>query len=451
MRMEFDLKLQQTQKLIMTPELKQAIEILQLNALELNELIQQELENNPLLEREEVEEDIYVVDVKELAKSIREMEERMYYGDSDDEEMDEFNYENFVSAKPALSDHLLFQLHITPVPTRIRKICEYIIFSLTPSGYLKEDVREIAQMLECTEEEVLEALAVVQSFDPPGVGARNLQECLKLQLLAQGNYKGIIKDLVENHLEDIAEGRYSYLAKLYNVSAKEVQKAVDAIKKLNPKPGSVFAPEAEGYIVPDVEVIKRDGEYLVLVNDSNIPRLRINSYYYSILESSDEEAKKYITSKLQSAMWLIKSIESRKETLYKVVKTIVDLQKEFLDKGINYLKPLTQKQVADILGIHESTVSRAINGKYVQTPRGTFELKFFFQSGLPSKNGKEFSAETVKNLIKKLIEEEDPANPLSDQKIAEILREKNINISRRTVAKYREECNIPSTLKRKRY
>ncbi|TCO61768.1 sigma-54-like protein [Caldanaerobacter subterraneus] len=167
MRMEFDLKLQQTQKLIMTPELKQAIEILQLNALELNELIQQELENNPLLEREEVEEDIYVVDVKELAKSIREMEERMYYGDSDDEEMDEFNYENFVSAKPALSDHLLFQLHITPVPTRIRKICEYIIFSLTPSGYLKEDVREIAQMLECTEEEVLEALAVVQSFDPP--------------------------------------------------------------------------------------------------------------------------------------------------------------------------------------------------------------------------------------------------------------------------------------------
>ncbi|TCO61769.1 RNA polymerase sigma-54 factor [Caldanaerobacter subterraneus] len=235
------------------------------------------------------------------------------------------------------------------------------------------------------------------------------------------------------------------------MSAKEVQKAVDAIKKLNPKPGSVFAPEAEGYIVPDVEVIKRDGEYLVLVNDSNIPRLRINSYYYSILESSDEEAKKYITSKLQSAMWLIKSIESRKETLYKVVKTIVDLQKEFLDKGINYLKPLTQKQVADILGIHESTVSRAINGKYVQTPRGTFELKFFFQSGLPSKNGKEFSAETVKNLIKKLIEEEDPANPLSDQKIAEILREKNINISRRTVAKYREECNIPSTLKRKRY
>jgi len=320
MRMEFDLKLQQTQKLIMTPELKQAIEILQLNALELNELIQQELENNPLLEREEVEEDIYVVDVKELAKSIREMEERMYYGDSDDEEMDEFNYENFVSAKPGLSDHLLFQLHITPVPTRIRKICEYIIFSLTPSGYLKEDVREIAQMLECTEEEVLEALTVVQSFDPPGVGARSLQECLRLQLISQGNYKGIIKELVEKHLEDIAEGRYSYLAKLYNVSAKEVQKAVDAIKKLNPKPGSVFAPEAEGYIVPDVEVIKRDGEYLVLVNDSNIPRLRINSYYYSILESSDEEAKKYITSKLQSAMWLIKSIESRKETLYKCCK-----------------------------------------------------------------------------------------------------------------------------------
>jgi RNA polymerase sigma-54 factor len=451
MKMEFDLRLQQTQKLIMTPELKQAIEILQLNALELNELVQQELETNPLLEREEFEEEMYSFDLKELVRNVREIEERFYYGDSDDEEIDEISYENFLSKKPTLSDHLLSQLYITPVPVRIRKICEYIIFSLTPSGYLKEEVGEIAQILGCTEEEVLEALAVVQSFDPPGVGARNLKECLRLQLISRGNYRGLVKEFVEKHLEDIADGKYSYLAKLYNVSVKEIQRAVDLIKRLNPKPGSAFSEESEGYIVPDVEVIKRDGEYVVLINDSNIPRLRINSYYYSILESSDEDAKKYITNKLQSAIWLIKSIESRKETLYKVVKAIVDVQREFLDKGINYLKPLTQKQIADIVGIHESTVSRAINGKYVGTPRGTFELKFFFQSGFVGQNGREFSAETVKNLIKKLIEEEDPANPLSDQKIAEILKEKNINISRRTVAKYREECNIPSILKRKRY
>ncbi|ABY94389.1 RNA polymerase, sigma 54 subunit, RpoN/SigL [Thermoanaerobacter thermohydrosulfuricus] len=454
MRMEFDLKLQQTQKLIMTPELKQAIEILQLNSLELNALIEQELETNPLLEKEEViEEDIYESnDFTELAKYIRETEERMYYDDSDDEEIEEVNYENFVSTKPSLTDHLLFQLHITPVSPKIQKICEYIIFSLSPSGYLREDIKDIAEILECTEEEVLEGLSIVQSFDPPGIAARNLQECLKLQLLAQDSYKGIVKELVDYHLEEIAEGKYSYLAKLYNISLKEVQQAVDFIKKLNPKPGSSFSSTADvRYIVPDVEVIKREGEYFVIVNDSVTPKLKINNYYHSILNSHDEEAKKYINSKLQSAMWLIKSLESRKETLYKVVKAIVELQRDFLDKGINYLKPMTQKQIADIVGIHESTVSRAINGKYVATPRGLFELKFFFQSGISNKNGNEFSAETIKNLIKKLIEEEDPTNPLSDQKIADILKEKNINISRRTVAKYREECNIPSTIKRRRY
>ncbi|MEQ6359773.1 RNA polymerase factor sigma-54 [Thermoanaerobacter thermohydrosulfuricus] len=405
MRMEFDLKLQQTQKLIMTPELKQAIEILQLNSLELNALIEQELETNPLLEKEEViEEDIYESnDFTELAKYIRETEERMYYDNSDDEEIEEVNYENFVSTKPSLTDHLLFQLHITPVSPKIQKICEYIIFSLSPSGYLREDIKDIAEILECTEEEVLEGLSIVQSFDPPGIAARNLQECLKLQLLAQDSYKGIVKELVDYHLEEIAEGKYSYLAKLYNISLKEVQQAVDFIKKLNPKPGSSFSSTADvRYIVPDVEVIKREGEYFVIVNDSVTPKLKINNYYHSILNSHDEEAKKYINSKLQSAMWLIKSLESRKETLYKVVKAIVELQRDFLDKGINYLKPMTQKQIADIVGIHESTVSRAINGKYVATPRGLFELKFFFQSGISNKNGNEFSAETIKNLIKKI-------------------------------------------------
>jgi RNA polymerase sigma-54 factor len=452
--MEFELKLQQAQKLIMTPELKQAIEILQLNSLELNALIEQELETNPLLEKEETseEEDAYEYDLYELSKYIRETEEKMYYDDSDDEEIEEVNYENFVSPKSSLSDHLLFQLHITPVPPKIQKICEYIIFSLSPSGYLREDIKDIAEILECSEEEVLDGLSVVQSFDPPGIAARNLQECLKLQLLAQDSYKGIVKKLVDYHLEEIAEGKYSYLAKLYNISLKEVQQAVDFIKKLNPKPGNSFSSTTDvGYIIPDVEVIKREGEYFVIVNDSVTPKLKINNYYHSILNSHDEEAKKYINSKLQSAMWLIKSLESRKETLYKVVKAIVELQRDFLDKGINYLKPMTQKQIADIVGIHESTVSRAINGKYVATPRGLFEIKFFFQSGISNRNGNEFSAETIKNLIKKLIEEEDPANPLSDQKIADILKEKNINISRRTVAKYREECNIPSTIKRRRY
>lgn len=452
MKMEFDLRLQQTQKLIMTPELKQAIEILQLNSLELNALIERELETNPLLEKEEAgeEEDIY--DLYELSKYIREVEEKSYYDDFDDEEMDEINYENFVSSKPSLLDHLMFQLHITPISPKMQKICEYIIFSLSPTGYLKEDVEEIANSLECSIDEVLEGLAIVQSFDPPGIGARNLQECLKLQLMAEDNYKGLIKEFVDYHLNEIAEGKYSYLAKLYNVSLKEVQAAVDVIKRLNPKPGSSFSSTADvKYIVPDVQVVKRNGEYFVIVNDSLLPRLKINNYYQAILKSHDEEAKKYVSSKLQSAIWLIKGLESRRETLYKVVKAIVEIQKDFFERGVSYLKPMTQKQIADMVGIHESTVSRAINGKYVDTPRGLFKIKFFFQSGISNKNGSEFSAETIKNLIKKLIEEEDPKSPLSDQKIADILKEKNINISRRTVAKYREECNIPSTIKRRRY
>lgn len=270
--------------------------------------------------------------------------------------------------------------------------------------------------------------------------------------MAEDNYKGLIKEFVDYHLNEIAEGKYSYLAKLYNVSLKEVQAAVDVIKRLNPKPGSSFSSTADvKYIVPDVQVVKRNGEYFVIVNDSLLPRLKINNYYQAILKSHDEEAKKYVSSKLQSAIWLIKGLESRRETLYKVVKAIVEIQKDFFERGVSYLKPMTQKQIADMVGIHESTVSRAINGKYVDTPRGLFKIKFFFQSGISNKNGSEFSAETIKNLIKKLIEEEDPKSPLSDQKIADILKEKNINISRRTVAKYREECNIPSTIKRRRY
>lgn len=451
MKMDFDLKLQQTQKLIMTPELKQAIEILQLNAIELNSLIENEIETNPVLEKDDThdENDIY-----ELYKYIKGFNDENIYGyNRDDEEKDEITYENFVSLKPTMVEHLLFQLHITPVSKKMEKICEYVIFSLSPSGYLKENINDIAEYLGCSEKDVLKALEIIQSFDPPGIGARDLKECLKLQLTASGKYDGLVKELIENHLNEIAENKYASLSKMLNVNITEIQSAVDLIKKLNPKPGSNFASNNDvKYIVPDVYVVKRNGEYVVIVNDSLFPRLRFNSHYQSILENiNDEDAKRYVSSKLQSAMWLMKSIESRRETLYKVVKAIVDFQVDFFDKGIGYLRPMTQKQVADIVGIHESTVSRAANGKYVETPRGLFEIKYFFQSGISNKNGHELSSESIKNLIKKLIEEENPKKPLSDQKIADILNEKNINISRRTVTKYREELSIASTSKRKRY
>lgn len=451
MKMDFDLKLQQTQKLIMTPELKQAIEILQLNAIELNDLIENEIETNPVLEKDDIhdENDIY-----ELYKYIKGFNDDNIYGyNKDDEEKDEVTYENFISLKPTMVEHLLFQLHITPVSEKLEKICEYIIFSLSPSGYLKESIKDIALYLGCSEKDVLKALKIVQSFDPPGIGARDLKECLKLQLVASGKYNELVKELIENYLNEIAENKYALLSKKLNVSITEIQSAVDLIKKLNPKPGSNFAANNDvKYIVPDVFVIKRDGEYVVIMNDSLFPKLKFNSHYQQIVENSDDEvAKRYISSKLQSAMWLIKSIESRRETLYKVVKAIVDLQKEFFDKGIGYLRPMTQKQVADIVGVHESTVSRAANGKYVETPRGLFEIKYFFQSGISNKNGHELSSESIKNLIKKLIEEENSQKPLSDQKIADILNERDINISRRTVTKYREELGIASTSKRRRF
>ena len=449
MKMEFDLNLQQTQKLIMTPELKQAIEILQLNAFELNNLVENEIETNPLLEKEE---SIEEVDIIELTKYIQRDQYNIYNTDSDDDEVED-TYENYISSKPSLIDHLMFQLHVTPIDIKLKKICEYIIYSLNSNGYLKDSTMDIAKALKCDEKYVIDALNIVQGFDPAGVGARNLKECLKLQLISKGEFNGLIKDIIEYHLNEIAENKFAYISKLYNVSIKEIQNIVDKIKSLNPKPGSNFYTANDvKYITPDVYVLKDNDDYIVLVNDSLLPRLKINSQYQKILNGLvDDDVKNYISSKLQSAFWLIKSIESRRETLYKVVKAIVEVQKGFFDEGINFLKPMIQKHIAEMIDMHESTVSRAINGKYVDTPRGLFEIKYFFQSGISNSNGYELSSESIKNLIKKLIEDENPQKPLSDQTIADILKEKNINISRRTVTKYREECKIPSTVKRKRY
>ncbi len=449
MKLDMGLNLKQVQKLLMTPQLKQAIEILQLNSYELNELITSELETNPMLEAYEDKEDIIEI-YRELNKN---SDLDKYNYSADDEERDDLSFENMVSTDTSLTDHLLFQLHITPLAKKIKEICKVIIYDLDSNGYLNDDVKKLSEDYNYSQEDVLTALNVVQSFDPPGIAARNLTECLMIQLKSKNMYDGVIKEIVENYLEEIADNKLSFIAKKLNVDIKEVQNAVDEIKKLNPRPGSSFSSYNDiKYVVPDAYIKKIDGDYVVLINESLYPGLRINKSYESILTATDDDnTKKYLSNKIQSAMWLIKSIESRRDTLYKVLSAIVKEQRSFFDREQKYIKPMNLKKIAEAVGVHESTVSRAVNGKYVDTPLGVFEIKYFFQSGIGNGDGEMFSQEMIKEMIKQLISEEDPQDTLSDQKIAEILSQKGVTISRRTVAKYREEMNIPSSSKRKRY
>ncbi|MEG6566966.1 RNA polymerase factor sigma-54 [Thermoanaerobacterium saccharolyticum] len=449
MKLDMGLNLKQVQKLLMTPQLKQAIEILQLNSYELNELITSELETNPMLEAYEDKEDIIEI-YHELNKN-NDLEKYNY--SSDDEERDDLSFENMVSTDMSLTDHLLFQLHITPLTKKIKEICKVIIYDLDSNGYLNDDIKKLSEDYNYSQEDVLTALNVVQSFDPPGIAARNLTECLMLQLKSKNMYNGVIKEIVENYLNEIADNKLSFIAKKLNVDIKEVQNAVDEIKKLNPRPGGSFSSYNDiKYVVPDAYIKKIDGDYVVLINESLYPGLRINKSYENILTATDDDStKKYLSNKIQSAMWLIKSIESRRDTLYKVLSAIVKEQRSFFDREQKYIKPMNLKKIAEAVGVHESTVSRAVNGKYVDTPLGIFEIKYFFQSGIGNSDGEMFSQEMIKEMIKQLISEEDPQDTLSDQKIAEILSLKGVTISRRTVAKYREEMNIPSSSKRKRY
>ncbi|TYP53266.1 RNA polymerase factor sigma-54 [Thermosediminibacter litoriperuensis] len=463
MQMNYSLTLSQTQKLLMTPELRQAITILQLSSVELYEYIEQELLNNPLLDKEEDdysgeemkvetrEKDKDTLDWEEYLQECFDLDFLRYPREVREEES---SFENFVSAAPTLQEHLVMQLRLAPVSKKAFKIGEFLIGNLDKNGYLAVGVDEAAKILKVSEKEVEEVLKVIQSFDPPGIGARDLKECLLIQVEQKGIEHPKLRALIENHLKDLAEAKYTKIAEKLNISLSRVQELKDIVLTLDPKPARNFSSVNETqYIIPDAVIERVGSEYVIIMNDSVAPRLSINSYYRSLLLSEDKEslASKFLTRKLESALWLIKSIEQRRITLYKVIRAIIDVQREFLDYGISGLKPLTLKQIADKIGVHESTVSRAINGKYVQTPRGVFELKFFFKNGLENVNGSTTSSETIKKMMKEMISREDPYNPLSDQKISDDLKKKGIIISRRTVAKYREELGIPSSAKRKRY
>jgi len=465
MRMGYELTIEQQQKLVMTPELKLALKILQLPTVELEELIQQELEVNPVLElveepkeERQSEDQSKKTDVKD--KEIDWKEYLQFQGKSycldgfDSSDENEHSFDNFVSSSVTLKDHLLFQLHLSLLRHNLKDIGELIIESLDENGYLTVSIAELAEMTRSDENTVEKVLSIVQTFDPIGVGARNLKECLLIQLNFQGLLNEKTQKLIDQHLDDIASNRLNNISKSLGVSLEKAQQLSDIIKTLEPKPGRAFeGSNATKYIVPDVYIEKVGEDYGIIINDYNNSSLRINQYYKNILQQEDKssQASQYINSKLSSAMWLIKSIEQRKTTLYNVVQAIVEYQREFFDKGVMYLKTMTLKNIADKVNVHESTVSRAISGKYAQTNRGVYEIKYFFSSGIDNQAGDGVSSESIKKMLKNLIDKENHKRPISDQYIADILTKEGIAISRRTVAKYRDELGIPASSKRKRY
>src|SRR5881296_1541678 len=429
MAMETRLSLRQSQRVVMTPLLQQAIQLLQLSTLELQEVVQKELLENPLLEEVQPE---------------------------TAEQPDGQAAPDVPTAPPAEP----LSSEAAPPPTTERQTDD-LPFDLTAvifddheerSLVAQEDredlpfenmVRSVSSLTDHLDEELRKVVAMVQAFDPPGVAARSIQECLLIQLKADPNPDPVSVEIVEEHFEDLSRRRYPDIARALKLPLDRIMESVEEIMGLEPKPGRRFGGNDSRYIVPDVVVHKMGSEYVVVLNEDGIPRLRVNSLYRSLLRnSSDGEARQYVDQKLRSALWLIKSVDQRQRTLRKVTQSIVKFQREFLDKGLPYLRPLSLRDVGEDIGMHESTISRVTTNKYVETPQGLFELKFFFHSGIASGDGEMVSSVSVKKMIQDLLGNEDATKPLSDQEVAGILKGRGLTIARRTVAKYREELGI---------
>lgn len=471
MALEVRLSLRQTQRMIMTQSLQQAIGLLQLSRLELLQAVRQELEENPILEEELVEDARLSAETPAEAEDDAERNEdrlsdfdwESYLEDASDyrrefprEEVEGWSSEERLTRPRSLSDHLLFQLHLSTSDRVLIQCGTEIIGNLDENGYLNVPLEELRRDKAVDLAIVEEALRLVQGFDPVGVAARDLRECLLLQLdsFKDGEQVTLAQTLVADHLEDL-EGRHlTRIAEKLKFPIKAVQDALLLICSLEPKPGRTFSTEEPRYITPDVYILKVDDRFVVVLNDDGLPRLRISPYYRGLLSkgrSSSKETRDYVEGKMRSALWLIRSIEQRQRTLYKVSESIVKFQREFLERGITHMRPLTLKEVAEDISMHESTVSRVTTNKYVHTPEGLFELKYFFHRGVQAVDGEAVSSLTVKELVRRLLTGEDTGKPLSDQKIVEILRQQGIEIARRTVAKYRGQLKIPSSSRRRRY
>lgn len=480
MVLEGRLELKLTQKLILTPQLQLAIKLLQMPQLELSQALSQELINNPFLEeineekreelsREEIENselapvsDDTEASLERLIKRLNSFSVEEYFDErgSDGRDLGYFNpglveqpsFEQFTAKGTDISDHLMWQLRLSNVSDDVREICEVVIGNIDENGYLRITEEELVSITGASLEKVRKAIEIVQSFDPPGIGARNLQECLLLQLRAFNLQGTIVEKIVLNNISDIEKKRYNQIGKQYDLPMEDLMAAIKIIEDLDPKPGRNYSSSYPTYIVPDVYVMKIDDKYQIILNDEGIPKVRLNNYYKRLFQAKNslsKEERQFVEERLRSAVWLLKSLDQRNRTIYRVTESILKFQYDFFERGINYLKPLNLKDVADDIGMHESTISRVTSNKYLSCSHGIFGFRFFFGSAIQTSAGS-VSSRSVKDIIKKIVSEEDPRNPLSDQRIVDILKSKNIVLARRTVAKYREELRIPPHNQRKR-
>lgn len=438
------------------PGLIYALKMLKLGIMELSDLVAQEMEENPFLEEvEEPPPNDMVAEERGEEGSVWE-DYMPFLPDLETPSPEEERYkgiESIAAPPPSLHEHLFWQLALSELSEEEKRIGEEIVEHIDSSGYFRGDLEEIARYMGKDKEEVEKVLTFIQGLDPPGVGARDLRECILLQLKALGLEGGIEWKIVEDHLEDLeTDDGIRKISEELGIEGSKVEKAIGLIKSLNPVPGSEYEHEKAMPIIPDIIVEGKGGEYEIRVNEDPLPPIRINPYYKKIMSNKDpslEDVRSFLKSKFRSAMWVIKGLEQRRENLRKVAEYIINYQKDFLEKGPLFLKPLKLKDIADKLGLDPSTVSRIVAGKYVQTPRGIFELKRFFDQGI--RKGKEMvSATSIKEMIRELIAQEDKRMALTDKEIAEILRRRGIEIARRTVAKYREELGIPSSEIRRR-
>jgi RNA polymerase sigma-54 factor len=478
MALEMRQQMKLTQQLVMTPQLQQAIKLLQLSRLELQDLVLQELEENPILEEsmeQETLKDVEQVELQELepepleeserfkevtagSETIREMDWESYLdgynysaGEQYNDDEDRPSFENLLTKKGTLVDHLMWQLNLSRFEGPELEVSVEIIGNIDDDGYLRSTVEDLARTTGSSEEFVEGVLRRVQDFDPPGVAARNLQECLLIQVQQFGMQGGVVDSILRHHLKDLEARRYKQIARALGVGLQDILAAAKIIAGLDPKPGHIFAQDEIQYISPDIFVYKVGDDYVVTLNDEGMPMLRINPYYADAkIKELDSGTEEYVSDKMRSALWLIKSIQQRQRTIFRAAKSIVKFQREFFERGIECLRPLVLRDVAEDIGMHESTISRVTTNKYMHTPQGIFEMKYFFNSAISITGGDFIASESVKRKIRELIEAEDPRKPFSDQTLAEMLASGNINIARRTVTKYREMLRLGSSSERKR-
>ena len=459
MKLSLQVKLQQ----ILAPQLIQSLQLLQVPILELEQILKQELQVNPLLEEleeeeEQLEQEQEDVDEQESEEDKIDWEDYLQdgydggYNIRVEKDLEEFPEKTPIS-RMTFSEYLLSQLHLHSLSQREYKIGEFIIGNIDERGYLTLSLEEIARIMDVSIEQCQRILEIIQTFEPPGVGARDLRESLLIQLRERGIDDPVAKAIVEEQLEDIDKKSFAQLAKALKVSTAQIQEAMERLGSLSPNPGFGYVTMDPEVIVPDLIVEKVDDSYVAMINDKNMPRLQISSLYKNLLRKSEdtpEETKNYVKEKLNAARWLIKSIDQRRSTMLKVMNYLLYAQRNFFERGISELKPMTLQEVAEATGLHISTISRVVNNKYVQTPRGIFELKYFFGSKVESADGDEVSSKSVKDRISNMIAKEDPHKPLSDQKITDMLRAEGLQVARRTVAKYREHMKILPARFRKR-